>query len=273
MKDDLLYMLNKVSYSYLGRFPAISAADLEIREGERIALVGSNGSGKSTLLMILAALIFPQEGVIEFSGGELREESFCDRAFQKKFRKKVGIVFQNPEIQLFNSNVSDEISFGLTQLGLGKDDIAARSKRYMGLMDIEGIKDRHPQYLSVGEKKRVAIASTLAMEPEVLLLDEPTAGLDPRTSQHLIDAIVSFADRGMTVITATQDVHIVSEIAARVLVLNEDKRIVRDGPAEEVMEDNEFLQKYNLVHAHAHRHKGRVHVHSHEHPTHDHPHA
>ena len=139
-------------------------------------------------------------------------------------------------------------------------------------MDIGHLRARHPQYLSIGEKKKVAIASVLVMEPDVLLLDEPTAGLDPRTCRHLIDSINSFNREGRTVIASTQDIHIVSEISKRVVVLGEDKGLVRTGPTEEIMEDTAFLEQHNLVHVHAHKHKDVTHVHPHEHPSHDHSH-
>ena len=273
MESEILYELQDVSYAYLGRFPALNKMDITITAGEKVVLLGANGSGKSTLLLLLAGLIFPATGSVKFSGQELKEDSFQDTSFQKTFRTKVGVVFQNSDIQLFNSSVEEELEFGLTQLGLSADETRRRLKRYMELMDIEHLKDRHPQYLSVGEKKRVAIAAVLAMEPEVMLLDEPTAGLDPRTSRHLMDTINILSAEQKTVITATQDIHIVAEIADRVVVLGEDKAKAADARAEEVLNDTAFLEKHNLVHAHAHKHKDLTHVHPHEHPDHHHDHS
>jgi len=272
MTDEFLYEVKGVSYSYLNRFPALADINLKIKKGERLVLLGANGSGKSTLLMLLAGLLFPGKGSVKFSGKELTEESLTDKAFQRSFRSSVGIVFQNPDIQLFNSNVEDEVLFGLNQLGLPAPAKAGRVEKYLSLMEIGNLRNRHPQYLSLGEKKRVAVASVFAMEPQALLLDEPTAGLDPRTSRHLIDAVIAFADRGGTVITATQDIHIVLEISDRVVVLGENKMVSRDGAAGEVFNDRRFLEANNLVHVHAHGHKNMVHVHPHEHPSHDHPH-
>jgi len=273
MENKIVYELDKISYSYLGRIEALRSVSLKIGKGERVALLGANGSGKSTLLMVLAALLYPQGGGgMKFFGREVREESFSDRSFRKDFRSKVGIVFQNSDVQLFNSSVEDELVFGPNQLGLSQDVIKGRVERYSTLMGLEGLMGRHPQNLSVGEKKRVAIASVLAMEPEVMLLDEPTAGLDPRTIRHLIEGIGCFCERGCTVITATQDIHMVGEIAQRVIVMGEDRAVARDGAAGDVLRDLEFLEKHNLVHAHAHKHKDTVHTHPHEHPTHDHPH-
>jgi len=273
MEDKVLYELSGITYRYLGRFIALNSTDLLIESGERLAILGANGSGKSTLLLVLAALIFPDSGSAKFLGRELKEEGFTEAAFRKFFRSRVGIVFQNSDIQLFNSSVEDELLFGLAQLGLSESEISRRVEFYTGLMDITHLKDRHPQNLSIGEKKRVAIASVLAMEPEVMLLDEPTAGLDPKTTRHLIDAISKFGSQKRTIITSTQDIHIVPEIADRVIVLGEDKKIVRDGSAEDILKDTVFLEEHNLLHTHAHRHKDKIHVHPHEHPSHEHPHT
>lgn len=272
MKNAAAYEIAGLSYSYLGRFPALKDIDIRIEASEKIALIGANGSGKSTLLLVLAALIFPQKGSMKFFGNDLKEESFGDAGFQKDFRKKVGIVFQNSDTQLFNSSVEDELNFGLAQLGLPKEEAGRRLAGYIDMMGIGHLIRRHPQNLSMGEKKRVAIASVLAMEPEVMLLDEPTAGLDPRTARHLIDAISAFGEEGRTIITTTQDIHIVCEIADRIIVMGEDKTVVKDGLAEEVLADRALLEEHNLIHAHSHVHKGKTHVHPHEHPAHDHPH-
>jgi cobalt/nickel transport system ATP-binding protein len=273
MQDDIIYRLKGISYSYADKFPALESVSLEVKRGEKVALLGANGSGKSTLLMVLAGLIFPKVGSASFSGKELVEDSFQDNKFRALFRSKVGIVFQNSDIQLFNSNVGDEILFGLMQLGLPKDIMAARLEKYLALMDIVHLRDRHPQHLSVGEKKRVAIASVLAMEPEIVLLDEPSSGLDPRTTRKLIDTIMEIEAKGRTIIVSTQDTHIIHEVADRVIVLGEDKRVARDADICNILDDKAFLERHNLIHIHAHRHDGKVHVHPHEHPSHDHPHS
>jgi len=272
MASDILYELKGVSYSYMGRFKALDKIDLIIHRGERIALIGANGSGKSTLLMVLAALIFPDAGSTKFLDKELIEDSFREDSFRRFFRSRVGIVFQNSDIQLFNSSVEEEVLFGLLQLDLSKEEASARLEKYMALMNIAHLRDRNPQYMSIGEKKRVAIASILAMEPEVMLLDEPSANLDPRTSRQLINIISGLKEKGYTIITSTQDIHIAPEIADRAIVLSEEKQIVQDADICDVLQDKAFLEKHNLVHVHAHKHDGKVHIHPHEHPSHDHPH-
>lgn len=272
MANKFLYELKDVSYSYLDKYAALKNVDINIKEGERIALLGANGSGKSTLLMLLAGLVFPNKGVVNFMDNGLSEDKFLDPAFQKFFRSRVGIVFQNPDIQLFNSNVKDEIIFGPLQLGLSDNEVYRRFEDSMSIMAVKHLEDRHPQYLSIGEKKRVAIASVLAMEPDIFLLDEPTAGLDPRTTRHLIDTVDKLSEKGKTIITATQDIHIVPEIAGRAIILSEEKRLVKDGATSEILQDRSFLEKHNLVHSHIHIHDGKPHVHPHEHPDHHHLH-
>jgi len=272
MEDKLIFEIKNVAYSYLDKYAALKNINVEVRKGERIALLGANGSGKSTLLLMLAGLIFPTAGDIKFLGNTLSEEKVSDENFRKIFRRNVGIVFQNPDIQLFNSNVKDEIMFGLLQLGLPDDEMGRRFEDSVSLMAIKHLEDRHPQYLSIGEKKRVAIASVLAMEPDIFLLDEPTAGLDPRTARHLVDAINKLSEKGRTVITATQDIHIVSEIADRAIILSEEKTLVEDGRIHNILQDKELLERHNLIHSHIHTHEGKPHVHSHEHPDHHHPH-
>lgn len=261
-----LYELSNVSYSYLGKFSALSGINLSVSKGEKIVFLGANGSGKSTLLLVMAGLVSPSKGSVLFMGDPLTEENLADKDFRGFFRKRVGIVFQNSDVQLFNSTVRDEVLFGLVQLGLSKDETPRRLEKYFSLMEIGYLAERHPQYLSIGEKKRVALASVLAMEPEVILLDEPTAGLDPRTTRHLIDTISSLGEKGYTVVMATQDIHVASEISERAVVLGEDKRIAVDRPIREILEDQAFLERHNLVHAHAHRHAGQLHIHPHEHP-------
>lgn len=267
-----LYELDKVSYSYLGRFKALEGVCFSVSKGEKVVLLGANGSGKSTLLILMAGLIFPDDGIIRFTDNPLTEENLSDGEFRKFFRQRVGIVFQNSDAQLFNSTVRDEVLFGLTQLGLSRGEIDRRLDGYIKDMEIAHLIDRHPQYLSIGEKKRVALASVLCMEPEVILLDEPTAGLDPRTTRHLIDTISRLGEKGYTVITATQDIHVASEISDRAIILGEDKKIALDKPIQETLEDRAFLERHNLVHVHAHRHDGQLHVHPHEHPDHHHLH-
>ena len=268
--DNLIFELKDVHFSYLGRFPAVRGIDMNIAPKEKIALLGANGSGKSTLLQILDGLIFPDKGSVKALGRILSPEVFNDADFSRNFRKKVGLVFQNPDIQLFCPTVKEDIVFGPLQLGMEKQQIQERLEKITAILNIKDLIDRSPHQLSVGEKRKVAIASTLIIDPDVLLLDEPTAGLDPETTRHIIDIIIAANEGVKTIITATHDLHIVEEIADTAYVLDSNKQIARKGPAKELLSDKEFLMAHNLVHIHSHRHQDQVHVHRHEHIDHHH---
>jgi len=260
-----LFELKDVYFSYLGKFPALSGIDLTIHEGAKAAIVGANGTGKSTLLTLLDALIFPSKGSISFFGKELKESDFHDTELSRFFRSKVGFVFQNPDIQLFCPTVKEDIVFGPLQLGIGEEEIHMRLKGMVQRLKIDLLLERSPHELSIGEKRKVAIASVLILKPEVLLLDEPTAGLDPQTTRDIIDILLEENGKGTTIVTATHDMHIVDEISDLVCVFGADKRIVRQGSPRDILSDQEFLQAQNLVHAHRHKHEGVEHVHPHLH--------
>src|SRR5215471_20901833 len=175
-----LFELRDLSFSYDG-IPALRGLSLEIAQGERVALVGANGSGKSTLLRLFDGLCFPAQGKICFEGGPFTSERLQSDAFALPFRRRVALVFQNPDVQLFNPSVFDEVAFAPLQLQWPKEKVLAKIEATLQLMGIAHLRDRPPYRLSGGEKKRVALASVLVLDPDVLLLDEPTATLDPRS--------------------------------------------------------------------------------------------
>jgi cobalt/nickel transport system ATP-binding protein len=261
----LIFELKDVYYSYLGKYPALCGVDINIRQGERITIIGANGSGKSTLLHMLDGLIFPDKGVIKAFGKELKESRFNDEGFSMDFRKKVGLVFQNSDIQLFCPTVKEDIVFGPLQLKVDTREIERRLDELISILNIKDLLDRSPHQLSIGEKRKVAIASTLMIDPDVLIVDEPTAGLDPLTTRHIIGLLQQANASGKTIITSTHDLHVVEEISNVVYVFGQEKRIVRSGKPWEILEDNELLQANNLIHIHGHRHKGKMHTHPHLH--------
>jgi cobalt/nickel transport system ATP-binding protein len=267
-----IFELKDVHFSYMGRYPALCGIDMVVYEGEKRAIIGANGSGKSTLLQLLDGLIFPDKGAVTVFGSEISEKAFFDRTFSRDFRKRVGFLFQNPDIQLFCPSVKEEILFGPLQLREDKKDTERRFDQLIHVLGIEELLDRSPHQLSIGEKRKVAIASTLIIDPDVLLLDEPTAGLDPLTARHIIDLLLKANASGKTIITSTHDLHIVEEIADTVSVFSRDKQIVKSGRPLEILKDTALLQTHNLVHIHAHRHDDQTHVHPHDHPSHDHIH-
>jgi len=267
--NEIIFELKDVHYSYLNRYPAMCGIDMTIQRGENIAVVGANGTGKSTLLYLLDGLLFPDKGKVMAFGQELSEQSLIDEQFSHSFRSKVGLVFQNADIQLFCPSVREDISFGPLQLGIDEDEIKKRITNISGLLDIQQLLDRSPHQLSIGEKRRVAIASVLAIEPDVLLLDEPTAGLDPLTVRHIVDILLEAKSRGNTIITATHDLHIVAEMADIVYVLGRDKKIFASGNASDILSDEELLRNNNLIHIHSHKHINVIHNHSHLHLEHE----
>lgn len=266
--EKLIFELEEVYFSYLGKIPALCGIDLAIEEGSRVAIIGANGSGKSTLLQLLDGLIFPGKGAFKAFGRELKEDDFSDADFSREFRKKVGLVFQNPDVQLFCPTVKEDILFGPLQLGIGKQEIEKRLERIIGIFGINALLERSPHQLSVGEKRKVAIASTLMIDPDVLILDEPTAGLDPLTTRHIIDILIQANESGKTIITSTHDLHIVEEISDIVHVFSQDKKIVRSDRPDTILKDSALLQANNLLHIHSHKHKDKTHTHPHLHLEH-----
>ncbi len=265
---DVIFDLQNVSYLYNGRVRALEDICLKIRQGEQVALLGANGSGKSTLLAIIDCLIYPTSGSYYAFGNLVTEEIFDtlkDNDFKRFFRSKVGFVFQNPDVQLFSSTVFDEIAFGPLQLDMSADEVKDRVEELMDMLGITKLRDRAPHTLSGGEKKKVCIASVLATNPDVLLLDEPTAGLDPRSQLWLIELLNELASCGKTIITATHDLDIVANISQRAVVIGENHRIVVDSNVDEVLSDVDLLLQTNLMHEHMHRHGRIVHKHIHAH--------
>ena len=258
-----LYSLKEIYYSYPGVIEALNGVTLRIGAGQRTAIIGANGTGKSTLLAMLDGLIFPQRGAIHFDGRALTQTGMNDPLFQLRFRKRVGFVFQNPDIQLFCPSVRDDILFGPLQLGVPMDEIKRRFDAVVDRVRLRPLLERSPHQLSIGEKKKVAIAGVLAIEPDVLLLDEPTAGLDPQTTRDVIAILADAHHSGRTVVMATHDLHVVEEIADVVHVMGENRTIIRSGGPEEILADQQFLQQHNLEHVHVHRHLHTHHLHSH----------
>jgi cobalt/nickel transport system ATP-binding protein len=266
-----IFEVRDVTYLY-NDITALNNLSLSIKQNQRVAILGANGSGKSTFLRLLDALYFPDNGTISAFGENLTEEAFRDEEFAFRFRRRVALVFQNPDVQLFNPTVFDELAFGPLQLRWSKDEIRQRVSETLEMMEIAHLKDRSPHRLSGGEKKRVALASVLILEPEVLLLDEPTAALDPKSQGRVVDFLVGWGGAAKTVVTATHDLDIVEDIADYCFVF-QNGRVAREGTPARILADNELLEKTNLIHAHRHAHSsGIVHSHSHLHRFHEHKH-
>jgi cobalt/nickel transport system ATP-binding protein len=265
-----VFSLRKITYSYADGTPVLKGLTTDFALGGRTVILGANGTGKSTLLSLLDGLIFPGSGTIYAFGKPLTEDAFEDRTFSMDFRKRVAFVFSNPDVQLFSSTVWDEIAFGPLQLDLPPDTINDIVDRQLETLRITDLRDRAPYTLSDGQKKKVAIASSLSTDPEVLLLDEPTNGLDPRTQVWLIEVLHELHQNGKTVISATHDLSIAGDIADRAVVFSEDHTIAADGDLEDIIKNDELLLRVNLIHEHAHYHGKTAHVHRHGHYGHIH---
>lgn len=270
-----VFELEHVDFAYESGQTALKDVTLSICAGERIVILGSNGSGKSTLLKLLDGLYFPTGGTLKAFGQPLTEAAFGDDAFNFAFRRRVGLVFQDTDVQLFNGSVFDEVAFAPLQLDLPRVDVIARVESALRDLRIDGLRDRAPHRLSGGEKRRVALASVLSLGPEVWLLDEPTTGLDPRSQSWLVDFICAQGAAGRTVVTATHDLSIVDTIADRVLVFGENHQLAAVGSPTDILSNNDLLLACNLTHEHWHRHPGQPDGHRHTHyhgAPHDHDH-
>ncbi|HEU5003055.1 MAG TPA: ABC transporter ATP-binding protein [Actinomycetota bacterium] len=266
-----LLAVRDLHYAYLGRFTALDGVTLGIEPGEKVALLGANGCGKSTLLKVLDGLIFPDSGAYRAFGAPVTEEALEDEQFNRAFRGRVGFIFQNSDAQVFSPTVREEIAFGPLNMGLPPAEVEARVDDTLAMLDLAGIADRAPYQLSGGQKKRVAIASVLVMNPAVLLFDEPTAALDPRTQQWLMDLIVELNQAGKTIVLATHDLESLHALADRCVVFSEEHRIVAEGPPGEILGDRDLLLAVNLIHEHSHSHGAEVHTHHHDHAHHGGP--
>jgi cobalt/nickel transport system ATP-binding protein len=248
----LAYDVRAVSYRY-NQVAALNRLSVQIKRGERVALLGANGSGKSTLLRLLAGLCFPESGEITFFGERLTEQRLQDERFFFGFRRRVGLVFQNADVQLFSPSVFDELAFGPLQLRWPARQVRERVEEVLRAMDIAHLRDRAPHRLSGGEKKRVALASVLVLDPEVLLLDEPSGALDPSSQARIVDFLVSCGRGAKTVVIATHDLDTLEDIADRCCVFA-NGRVVGEGTPLEILHDVALLERAGLIRPHAHVH-------------------
>jgi cobalt/nickel transport system ATP-binding protein len=244
-----VFDVKDVCYEYENQIPALEHIHLTVRPGERLAILGSNGSGKSTLLKILDGLYFPSQGSVLAFGSPLTEQALLEDAFNFDFRRRVSLVFQDSDVQLFMPSVWDELAFAPLQLGLDQQEVKRLVEAALSNLQIEKLRERAPHQLSGGEKKRVALASVLGLSPQVWLLDEPSAGLDPRSVAWLLDFINRQGQTGKTVITATHDLGILESIAGRVVVLGEDHRMVGEGTPQQILADKDLLVSACLMRA------------------------
>ena len=260
-----IFELQGVGYYYPPDRLALKDISLTVEAGDAVAVLGANGSGKSTLLKILDGLVSPTSGIVRAFGTTLSEAALeLNRSeFAKYFRRRVGLVFQDADSQLFSPVVKEEVAFAPLQMGLSQEEAGRRVADTLSLLGIVHLKDRSPQALSEGEKRKVAIASVLSGNPDVLLLDEPSSDLDPRTRVWLQEFLVELHGGGKTVVTATHDLELASETSDICMVIDEQHGAAAIGRTGKILDDLDLLLRTNLIHEHAHRHGSAVHTHPH----------
>ena len=257
--------LEGISYSYYDKVAAVRDVNLTIREGERFSIIGANGSGKSTLLQIMNGLIHQTKGKYFFRGREISAQALKDKGFLRFFRERVGYVFQDSDVQLFCPTVLDELLYGPLQLEISEKEAQDRAFQVMQMLNIENLKNRPSYMLSGGEKKKVAIGSVLTMNPEVLLFDEPSNCLDPRTQCFLIELMFALNEAGKTLVIATHDLALIDDLHTQVALLSEEHTIEKIGDSEDILKDEELLLNVNLIHEHMHYNGPSIHKHRHSH--------
>ncbi|MBP2145837.1 cobalt/nickel transport system ATP-binding protein [Methanofollis sp. W23] len=229
-----------LTYAYPNRPPALNGVNFTAGRKERVAVIGANGAGKSTLFKHLNGILKPSSGEALVHGEAVTKKNL------REVRKTVGLVFQNPDDQVFSPTVEQDIAFGPTNLGLDEEMVTHRVESAIRLMALEDLRDRPPHHLSGGEKKRVAIAGVLAMEPQVLVLDEPTAGLDPQGVADLVRFVNTLPEEfGMTVIFSTHHLDLVPELADSVYVMDHGQ-VVAHGSVPEIFSRPALLEQTRL---------------------------
>ena len=229
--------IENAAFAYPDGQEALRGVSLKIEAGEKVALVGQNGAGKSTLILHLNGILRPRSGSIQVAGMEVNDKTLS------RVRAAVGLVFQMPDDQLFSPTVFDDVAFGPIYQGLTEAEVRSRVDAALGDVGMGGFGPRVSHHLSIGQKKRVAIACVLAMQPEILVLDEPTAGLDPRSRRGLIHLLDTLPQ---TMLISTHDLPMVRELFRRTVVMD-NGLIVADGPTLDILGDAALLHRYGLV--------------------------
>ncbi len=238
-----LLELQNVSFSYPEAAPALRNISLKVYPGERIAVLGNNGAGKSTFFLICNGILKPQTGSLFCHGQEITPTYSKKQLLE--LRQNVGIVFQDADNQIIASTVESEVSFGPMNLRLPLEQVQQQVDAALASMQLQTYRDRAPQNLSGGEKKRVSIADILAMQPQIILFDEPSASLDPYNTNLLEQTLHQLSQDGITMLVSTHDIDLACRFAERAIVFN-DGEIIADGPINSVLHDNEIIERAGL---------------------------
>ncbi len=252
--------LRHVSFAWPDEALLLNDLSFSLQRGEKLVLLGANGCGKSTLLRLLNGLVEPTSGELRWQGQLLTRQYLKQADHGRTFRKFCVLLFQQPEVMLFNPTVREELGYGPRQLGL--PDIAERVAYWSRQLKLDEFLDKAPFLLSGGQKQKVALASLLTLDPELMLLDEPSSSLDPATVGWLIDELLH---SGKTLVVATHNLSLAAELGERCIVLSQQGHILFDGPIKSALTDLPLLEHAGLAHRHKHQHEGVEHVHSHAH--------
>lgn len=230
-----------LSYTYHDGTQALKNVNIKIRKGEKIAIMGPNGAGKSTLFSHFNGLNEPTSGHVEIDG----EKIIFERDELIKVRQKVGIVFQDPNDQLFAPTVKEDVAFGPMNLGLDYDEVEKRIRESLEMVGMSGFEEKTPHHLSGGQQKRVAIAGIIAMRPDIMILDEPTAGLDPEGVDKVLDILNNLNNEGISIVISSHDIEMVNQFADKIFVLH-DGEIIAEGDKHQIFSNKELLKKAHL---------------------------
>ena len=230
-----------LSFTYPDGTKALKNVNLKIKKGEKIAIMGPNGAGKSTLFSHFNGLSEPTSGHVEIEG----EKIIFERDELLKVRQKVGIVFQDPNDQLFAPTVKEDVAFGPMNLGLEYEEVERRIKESLEMVGMAGFEEKTPHHLSGGQQKRVAIAGIIAMRPDIMILDEPTAGLDPEGVDKVLNILNKLNEEGMSIVISSHDIEMVNHFADKIFVLY-DGEIIAEGDKHQIFSDKELLKKAHL---------------------------
>ncbi len=233
--------IKNLNYTYPDGTHALKNVNMEILKGQKVAIMGPNGAGKSTLFSHLNGLTEPTSGHIELDGEVMK----YDKKTLLEVRQKVGIVFQDPNDQLFAPTVKEDVAFGPMNLGLSYEEVEKRVNEALELVGMEKFRDKTPHHLSGGQQKRVAIAGIVAMRPEIMILDEPTAGLDPEGVDKVLNILNDLNKEGMSIVISSHDIEMVNGFAEKIFVLNEGK-ILASGDKHDIFSNKELLKTAHL---------------------------
>jgi cobalt/nickel transport system ATP-binding protein len=239
--NEVYLSIKNLTYVYPDGTRALNNVNMDIEKGQKVAIMGPNGAGKSTLFSHFNGLTEPTSGHLELEGKRMQ----YDKKSLLEIRQKVGIVFQDPNDQLFAPTVKEDVAFGPMNLGLSVDEVEKRVEESLKMVGMGGYESKTPHHLSGGQQKRVAIAGIVAMRPEIMILDEPTAGLDPQGVDEVLNILNELNEEGMTIVISSHDIEMVNSFAQKIFVLNEGE-IIDDGDTHKIFSNKELLKKAHL---------------------------